>query len=134
MINAMWISAIMIMVSCVMANHLGLVSAIERIISHNIPIVNCSRCFTFWSTLLYCIFACHNIIDSVFVAFCMALLSLWFDVFLGLLDNLYYTAYEYIYKDTEADEHKDGTDAAKNDHNDASKDDTMPEMWWVEDE
>ena len=122
------------MVSCVMANHLGLVSAIERVIRHKLPIINCQRCFTFWSTLVYYLLVSHDIVESVFVAFCMALLSLWFDVFLGLLDNLYYTAYEYIYKDTEADEHKNDSVATKNDHNDASTDDTMPEMWWVEDE
>ena len=83
---------------------------------------------------MYYLLVSHDIVESVFVAFCMALLSLWFDVFLGLLDNLYYTAYEYIYKDTEADEHKNDSVATKNDHNDASTDDTMPEMWWVEDE
>ena len=39
----------------------------------------------------------------------MALVALWFDVSLGILDNLYYKAYEYTYGNTAASDDEDAT-------------------------
>ena len=43
----------MIIFVCVSANHLGLVHAIEELTKKPIPIVNCVKCFTFWTVLIY---------------------------------------------------------------------------------
>ena len=128
----MWTDAIMIMMSCVSANHLGLVEQVEKVVRHTIPIVNCSKCFSFWTTLLYCLVVTHDVVISIFVSFCMAFLSFWFDIVLGILDNLYYKAYERTYG-TESTESDDEVKTAKDYHNKDAKNE-MPEMWWVEQE
>ena len=92
-----------------MANHLGLVDAIEQTLGFKLPIVNCCKCFTFHSTLIYTLVTTHCVIHSFAVSFLMALVALWFDVSLGILDNLYYKAYEYTYGNTAASDDEDAT-------------------------
>lgn len=124
----------MITVSCVCANHLGLVDAVERVIGCKLPIVNCSKCFSWWSCLAYCIITTHNIIPSFAISFLASISALWFDVFLGVCDNLYYYAYERVYKYEESVAVTDGEDSKEHHEGVTERKDEMPEMWWVENE
>ena len=45
--------------AAVLANHMGLIEAIERVVRHKLPIINCSRCLTFWSVLI-CLVCCRS--------------------------------------------------------------------------
>lgn len=94
----MWSDIVMIMMSCVMANHLGLIEAIEKSINHKIPILNCPKCASFWLTLAYCVLITKDVIMSFAISFLMAMVALFFDIILGLIDNLYYKVYEWVYR------------------------------------
>ena len=91
----------MILFSCVAANHLGLVHAIEEITDRELPIVNCPRCFSFWCVLFYMIFVSHSIIMSVATSFLCAALAPWVKLFMGLSDKIYNDLYDKIFATTD---------------------------------
>lgn len=96
-----WSDVAMILFSCVAANHLGLVHAIEEITDRELPIMNCPRCFSFWCVLFYMIFVSHSIIMSVATSFLCAALAPWIELLIGFTDNLYNKLYDTIYPTTE---------------------------------
>ena len=112
----MWRDALLIMFSCTAINHLGLISAIENAIKHNIPILNCPKCFTFWSVLAYYFITAdytsslgafvHGAIGAGAVALLLSYASIWLELLMGIIDKLYNKAYEQIYPatDTAADD------------------------------
>lgn len=87
----------LILFSCVCANHLGLIGAIEGVIGYRIPIVNCPKCFSFWCTLSYCIINNTSIVHSLAIAFLIAYLSIWLELLMGFVDTLFWIAYEKVY-------------------------------------
>ena len=99
-----WIDVAMILFSCVAANHLGLVHAIEDITDRELPIINCSRCFSFWCVLFYMILTKHMIILSFATSFLTAALAPWIELLMGFTDILFNKLYDTIYTTTENDE------------------------------
>lgn len=91
------IEVIMIMVCCTLFNHMGLCEAIEKVIKHKIPIINCVKCFTFWSCLIYMILTKYDILLSLFIAFIMSYISLWLEMILGYMTMIYNKIYDEIY-------------------------------------
>ena len=84
-------------------NHLGLIAAIERLANHPLPILNCSKCSTFWLTLMHGI-VCHCglqshrcVIMAFAVAFLMAYVAIWMELALGVIDKMYNYVYNKIY-------------------------------------
>ena len=100
-----WFDVAMIMFSCVAANHLGLISAIERVTGYKFLIINCSRCFTFWSVLMYSMFTTNGILLSFATSFLAAALAPWLELLMGLTDNLFNILYDTIYPTTENNEY-----------------------------
>lgn len=96
-----WIDVAMILFSCVAANHLGLVHAIEKVTDRELPIVNCPRCFSFWCVLAYMTFALHGMVVSVATSFLCAALAPWVKLLMGFLDKLYDDLYDKIFTTTE---------------------------------
>ena len=96
-----WIDVAMILFSCVAANHLGLVHAIENIAHRKLPIVNCPKCFSFWCVLFYMIFTGHVIILSFATSFFCAALASWVELLMGLFDTKFNWLYDKIYTTTE---------------------------------
>ena len=102
----------MILFSAVAANHLGLVAAVERVLGHSIPVVNCPKCLTFWSVLAYGLAAempdsgaaCLPSVTAT--ALLCAYLASWLELLMGFADTLYNRIYEQIYPtaDTPADD------------------------------
>lgn len=92
----MWYDAAMILFACVCANHLGLVSAVEDKAGIRLPVVNCSKCFSFWSVLLYFLFHC-GVIKAVAVSFLFSYLAVWLELGMGYVDTLYNRLYDTIY-------------------------------------
>lgn len=91
-----------IIFSSVAANHLGLVAAAERAVRHELPIVNCPKCLSFWIVLIYGIYHCGGIATwATFSAFGLAFLSawaaIWLELIMGFIDQLYYSIYDKIY-------------------------------------
>ena len=115
----------LILFSSVAANHLGLVAAVEEVIRHRLPILNCPKCLTFWATLGYgCSVCCDSIaaLPSALPAalplllaqsFLAAYLAIWLELLMFTIDTLYNSIYDKINKyhqkaDREtADEHAD---------------------------
>lgn len=98
-----WIDIACIVFICVTANHLELVSTIERIIKAKLWIVDCPKCLTFWVTLFY---GCHSIathtteagIITVFaISFLASYAAIWLELIEGFIDTLYEKLYDTIY-------------------------------------
>jgi len=98
-----WNDIAMIMVSCTLANHMGLIEAVESVIKHKLPIINCCKCASFWCVLIYCLITTRSVIPSVAVSFLFAYLAVWFELGLGLLDNLYNRIYESVFTEKTTD-------------------------------
>jgi len=103
---------VMLTFVCVAANHLGLISAVERVLKLRIPILNCSKCCTFWSVLFLCTLYKQSIVPALTMSLLCAYIALWIELFMGYIDNLYNELYEKIYTSTEP-EHPDTSDGGK---------------------
>lgn len=83
----------------VLVNHMGLIEAIEGMIKHKLPIINCSRCLTFWSVL--CLLCCNNVAAKpttiVATSFLAAYAATWLELLFGIIDKQYEKIYEKTY-------------------------------------
>ena len=86
----------MITFSCVSANHLGLVDAVERTIRHKLPIINCSKCLTWWSLMIHGLFAHENLFVFCALAFLCSYLATWLHLLMAYIDTFYDRIYEQI--------------------------------------
>ena len=102
-----------IVFACVTANHLGLIGTMEGILGKSIPILNCSKCASFWFTLLYMVgnmgFLKIPSIPSVLaISFLASYAALWLELLEGYIDTLFDRLYDKIFPtDNTAD---DGTE------------------------
>lgn len=81
-------------------NHLGLIQAIEGVIHHKLPILNCPKCLSFWGTL-----ACGLSGDGITAALPSALprllaisilcayTAIWLELIMYAIDTLYNKIY-----------------------------------------
>ena len=92
----------MLTFSAVSANHLGLISAAERVLRRSLPIFNCPKCCTFWSVLLLSTLSGWDIISALAVSFLCAYLALWLEMLMGFIDTIYNKIYEKIYSTADA--------------------------------
>ena len=92
-----WSDIAMLTFACVAANHLELISAIEGVIRHRIPIVNCPKCFTFWSVLLTTSFTGWNMVSALAISFLCAYMATWIELGMGFIDTIYNKLYDKIY-------------------------------------
>ena len=91
-----------IVFSCVAANHLGLVGAVETLVGKSLPIVNCPKCLTFWSVLLYMIIR-TPITDALATAFLCAYAATWVELAMYFIDTQYMKLYGKISNHKAAD-------------------------------
>ena len=87
---------------CVTANHLGLVKAIEAVVKMEVYIINCPKCFTFWSVLAYSVYCGLPVIEMLAISFLCSYLAIWLELLEGFIDILYLRIYDKIY-DTKTD-------------------------------
>lgn len=83
---------------CVTMNHLGLVSSMEDVVGFRLPIANCPKCASFWSTLAYglsCI-GLDAIIMVLAMSFLSSYLAIWLELLEGFIDTLYIKCYGKI--------------------------------------
>jgi hypothetical protein len=99
-----WIDITLLMLSATLANHLGLIEAIEHVINKKIPVVNCAKCFTFWSVLVYSLFQRQYPIVSVAMSFLCAYSSVWLEMLLGYVNLLYIRCHESLFTQKTDDE------------------------------
>ena len=104
----MWKDVAMLMFSCVMMIHMGLVDAILYAIhmdDKRVLVVTCPKCSTFWVVLAYMTITRHNVISCFAMSFLASYCALWFDLFLGQMDVLYEYIYEKIRTDNDTNIH-----------------------------
>jgi hypothetical protein len=96
---------ICIVFACVTANHLGLISAVEDVIRHRLPIINCPKCLTFWCTLIYGIVCCDSVAIPILLALSLlaSYAAVWLELIECLIDNLYLYIYDKQIKQSAAD-------------------------------
>ena len=104
-----WTDIVMLVLSATLANHLGLVEAVEGVLRHKIPVLNCSKCASFWVVLLCSLLSGQGPIASVAVAFLCAYSAVWLELLFGYIDTLYNKLYESIYP-KETDDKAGATD------------------------
>lgn len=94
-----WLSVAMIVFICTSMNHLGLIEAIENIIGFKIPIVDCCKCSSFWSTIVYllCEHWSIGLIAIIAIAFLACIAAVWLELAMGYIDTLYGRCYERIW-------------------------------------
>ena len=114
----------LILFSCVAANHLGLISAIEKRIKVALPVLNCGMCLSFWCTLSFALWTSHCIVVSFAVSFLNAYLAIWLELGMGIIDRLYDYVYDKVYTTTR---NTDIEDSAVRDEGDTDND--MPDLW-----
>ncbi len=124
-----WDDIAMITFVCTAANHMGLVDAVEGTIRHKLPIVNCCKCATFWTTLLYGFLTCHGdgVMAVMATSFLASMCAVWLELLMGFIDSLYDKAYGRIFDKTAvttADKHEGSATAEDADNTK----DTVPEM------
>lgn len=99
-----WLDILLLVLSVTLANHLGLVEAVEGVIRHKIPILNCSKCAGFWVVLAYSVLIGRPLIASVAVSFLCAYTAVWLELLFGFIDVMYNEIYENIYTEETDDE------------------------------
>lgn len=102
------IDAAMVMASVVLANHMGLVEAAEKVTHRKFKLLNCSKCATFWLSLITMLVEGVPVVMSVAVAFVLAYAAMWFELLLAVIAKHYERTYDKISeaeadKDTAAD-------------------------------
>lgn len=100
----LWNDIVSIVFVCVTANHLGLVKAIEDMTDHELLIINCPKCFSFWSVLAYSLFVSRDVITSFAVSFLSSYAAIWLELIEGIIDNIYNIIYDKVYS-TENQKH-----------------------------
>ena len=93
----MWIDIASIVFVCVTMNHLGLITAIEKHIGYEFPILDCVKCSSFWLTLLYVGMMSGQLITTLAISFIASYTAIWLELFEGYIDTLYLRLYEKIY-------------------------------------
>ena len=93
-----WMDVASLTVAAVLVNHLGLIDAIEKVARRELPIINCSRCLTFWSVIawLCCTTpsAPRHIPVILATSTIAAFLAPWLELCFGLIGKLYEKIYE----------------------------------------
>jgi len=96
-----WIDIACLLFSAVSANHLGLVSAIEDILDRSLIIVNCARCLSFWSVLIFTVATGWNPVEAVAVSFLSAYAATWLQLAMAIIDKQFGKIYDTIYPTTD---------------------------------
>ena len=88
----------MILFSAVAVNHLGLVRAVEGVLNVELPVINCSKCLSFWLTLSI---TDLPVTERFAVSFLVSYIALWLELAWGYIDELYNRLYDKIYSTTD---------------------------------
>ena len=92
-----WSDIASIVFVCVTVNHLGLISAVEKVLNiEKLPIIGCARCLSFWCVLAYLLVTTQDVIASLAVSFLASYSAVWLELIEGLVDVKYMKLYGKI--------------------------------------
>lgn len=101
------LDVVAVTLAAVLVNHMGLIEAIEGVIRHKLPVINCSSCLTFWSVLVVCLVSCDDIATywTIIVAtsFFAAYAAQWLELLFGIIDKQYDKIYQKTYPEETAE-------------------------------
>lgn len=66
-------------------------------------ILNCVKCLTYWTILLYSLFNGEDVITSFATAFISSYLAIWLELLFGFIDVCYEHIYNKIYQGSASD-------------------------------
>jgi hypothetical protein len=119
--------------AAVLANHMGLIDAVEKVIRHKLPIINCSRCLTFWSVLI-CLVCCRTTAihwtTIVATSFAASYAATWLELLFGIIDKQYEKIYEKTYPEADKEAAEAGAGATHAESAEAG----MPKLREIKDE
>ena len=99
-----WNDIACIVFTCVTANHMGMIDALEEKIGRKIPILNCVKCSVFWFVLVYSVISSGDVVVSLAVSFLSSYCALWFELIEVYIDKLYIRTYGTITKTSGCEE------------------------------
>lgn len=114
-------TAVAIMFICVAMNHMGLIAAIEQEFDHELPVLNCVKCSTFWCTLIYLIYSTKMMIIPIATAFLLSYFAVWLELLMGFIDSFYLRLYAKIVSTA-------GTDTTPSDTDNGDTADAVSEL------
>lgn len=94
-----WMDVAAVVFFSTTVNHLGLISAIESAIKHRLWILDCPKCLSFWSVLVYGLSGDGMAANPSCLAWLLAIsiLSAYIAIWLELLESIIDRLYDYIY-------------------------------------
>ncbi len=81
--------ALSLTLSSVLFIHLGLGEAIAETMRLDFILLRCSKCLSFWASLIALLLAGAQPVRAILIAFLMAYLSLWIDLGLLFMNAIY---------------------------------------------
>lgn len=92
----MIVTALIVMIVAVLAQHLGLTDAVASVTS---KILRCPRCLSFWTVLFVLVILGCDLFIAIGLSVIMAYLSIWCGPLLIILNNLYDRLWQKVRKD-----------------------------------
>ena len=92
-----WMDVAGIVFACVTMNHLGLIGKIEEIMGKELLILNCPKCSSFWSVLIYTAITSHSVVTPFATSFLASYVAIWLELLEAYIDTLYLRLYDKIY-------------------------------------
>ena len=89
-------TALLLMVIVVLANHMGFVEAVEEFTHYKFKILGCSKCGTFWLSLIAMLVEGVPAVMSVCAAYVLAYTALWLELLLAIMAQFYETYNDHI--------------------------------------
>ena len=105
-----WSDVALLVFSCVAANHLGLIAAIEEVLGRKLPIMNCVKCLSYWCVFFGTFFSGWRIVEALAISFLSAYVAIWLELGMGFIDVQFGRLYENIYSSTGNDSAADAVD------------------------
>ena len=109
-----WMDVAFLMIAAVLVNHLGLIEAIEKVARRELPVINCSRCLSFWSVLIWLCcttVAAHRHLPVILATSTIAaFLAPWLELLFGLIGKLYEKIYKKTFPKADTKAHPGDTD------------------------
>ena len=96
-----WRGIAAIVFVCTAVNHLGLIAAIERIIKHSLPVINCPKCLTCWSVFAYGLTTASCLSQQAVpcllaISLLCSYLAIWLELLMYAIDTFYNSIYVKI--------------------------------------
>ena len=92
----MVVTALIVMMIAVVAQHLGLSDAVAKVIS---KILKCPRCLSFWTVLFVLVILGCDLFVAIGLSVLMAYLSIWSGLLLMMLNDLYDRLWQRVRKE-----------------------------------